>query len=116
MVDLNTYIIEKLHLNKDINYDNTEFKEFCDFLTKLLDEDKVTYTLEINEDDPDNKVVIVIIRDRYLLDKDKAFRYVGEINSVLHSEKINYRSHYPTINKQSGKKVSMTMEFYKEKK
>ena len=116
MKKLNTYIIEKLHLNKDIDNDTSEFKAFFEFITKILDEDGVTYTTEIDEDDDNEKILIVTITDKYLLDKDKAYKYTGGINGILHEEKINYRSHYPTINKKSGRKVSMTMEFYRERK
>lgn len=117
MKKINLYVIEKLKLNKNSEISNdSEFDKFYKFIIDLFNEERLSYTAEIDDEDPDNKILIVTITNKDLLDKTKAIRYVGNINTTLHANKINYAAHYPTINKKSNRKVSMTMEFYKTKR
>ncbi len=117
MKKINSYIIEKLKLNKNSETSNDpEFDKFYKFIIDLLDEEKLSYTAEIDDEDPDNKILIVTVTNKFLLDKTQAIRYVGNINTTLYANKINYAAHYPTIHKKSNRKVSMTMEFYKVKR
>lgn len=117
MKKINSYIIEKLKLNKNTESDvDADFEKFYKFIIDLLDEEKLYYTTEIDDEDPDNKILIVTVTNKFLLDKTWAIKYVGNINTTLHANKINYAAHYPTINKKSNRKVSMTIEFYKAKR
>ena len=117
MKRINSYIIEKLKLNKDTESDiDNDFEKFYKFIIDLFNEERLSYTTEIDNEDPDNKILIVTVTNKFLLDKTKAIRYVGNINTTLHANKINYAAHYPTINKKSNRKVSITMEFYKVKR
>lgn len=117
MKRINSYIIEKLKLNKNTESDtDDDFEKFYKFIIDLFDEERLSYTTEIDDEDPDNKILIVTITNKDLLDNKKAIRYVGNINTTLYANKINYAAHYPTINKKSNRKVSMTMEFYKAKR
>ncbi len=117
MKKINLYITEKLKLNKNSEISNDpEFEKFYKFIIDLFNEERLSYTTEIDDEDPDNKILIVTVTNKFLLDKTKAIRYVGNINTTLYANKINYAAHYPTINKKSNRKVSMTMEFYKVKR
>lgn len=112
MLNINTYILEKFKITKDIkDIDDSDLKEAYDFLVKLFDEDQVHYTIEMYEDN-----IKVIITDKYLLDKKKANIYIGNINTTLYANKINYRGLYPTINKQGNRKISIAIFFYKRGK
>lgn len=108
MKNIDSYIIEKLHLNKDIDVMDDDTKVAYDYLVKLFNEEQVHYTIEKYGDNN----IKVIITDKDLLDKKKADRYVGNINTTLHANKINYRALYPTINKQGNRKTSITIFFY----
>ena len=110
MKNIDLYIIEKLHLNKDIDVMDEDTKVAYDFLVKLFDEDQVHYTIEKYADNN----IKVVITDKDLLDKKKADRYVGNINTTLYANKIKYRGVYPTINKQGNRKTSITIFFYKK--
>lgn len=107
MNSLSQYITEKLHLDKDIDITD-DMKVAYDFLVNLFNEDQVHYTIE---EYADNNIKVTIT-DKNLLDKKQADRYVGNINTTLHANKIKYRGTYPTINKQGTRKISITIFFY----
>lgn len=110
MLNINTYILEKFKITKDIkDIDDSDLKEAYDFLVKLFDEDQVHYTIQTYEDN-----IKVIITDKDLLDKKKATRYVGTINTTLYLNKIKYRGLYPIINKKGTRKTSITIIFTKK--
>lgn len=117
MIRIDTYIIEKLKISSsDIKKNmDSELQNSYDFLVKLFDEEHVSYTIDIYKSQADNNQYIkVVITDKDLLDKKKADRYVGNINTILYANKIKVRGMFPTINKKGNKKVSMTILFYQK--
>ena len=116
MKDINAYIIEKLKLDKDIVIHDSDLDKAYDYLVNLFDKEEVHYTIDVYDSPAASdaeKFIKVIITDKDLLDKKKADRYVGNINTTLIANNIKYRGLYPTINKQGNRKTSITILFYK---
>ena len=94
MNNLNTYIIEKLKINKDTKSDDIEgLKKLLDFLKPEFDKMDWPYITDIREYDILNTYYLYI-EVNHKASKTTVNRICGEINGLLKHEKINYRCYY----------------------